>query len=124
MKFLLGILISVCVGALGAYALIHTSHAATLAVPQGYQAVLLDNNQVYFGKLSKLDTDYPMLTDVYYIQAAVNPETHQSTNVLTKRGKEWHAPDRMLINAHHIIMIEPVTDGSTVAHLIEQANKK
>ena len=91
---------------------------------QNYQAVLLDNNQVYFGKISGLGTDYPVLTDVFYIQSAVNPETKQTSNVLLKRGKEWHAPDRMLLNAHHIIMIEPVTGGSTVAKLIEQANKK
>ena len=97
---------------------------AATSQPLGYQAVLLDNNQVYFGKIASLNTDYPVLTDVYYIQTAVNQETHQSTNVLTKRGKEWHAPDKMLINRQHIIMIEPVTDGSTVAHLIEQASKK
>ena len=91
---------------------------------QGYQAVLLDNNQVFFGKVSGLGTDYPVLTDVFYIQTAVNPETKQTSNVLLKRGKEWHAPDKMLLNAHHIIMIEPVTGGSTVAKLIAEANQK
>jgi hypothetical protein len=91
---------------------------------QGYQAVLLDNNQVYFGKIADLGSDYPVLTDVFYIQSSVNPETKQAANVLLKRGKEWHAPDKMLLSAHHIIMIEPVTAGSTVAKLIDQANRK
>jgi hypothetical protein len=91
---------------------------------QNYQAVLLDNNQVYFGKISGLGTDYPVLKDVFYIQTAVNPATKQTSNILLKRGKEWHAPDQMLLNAHHIIMIEPVTGGSMVAKLIEEANKK
>lgn len=91
---------------------------------QGYQAVLLDNNQVYYGKLTGLGSDYPTLSDVFYIQTAVNPETKQTSNVLLKRGKEWHGPDKMLISARHIIMVEPVNPGSTVANLIEQAGKK
>jgi hypothetical protein len=91
---------------------------------KGYQAVLLDNNQVFFGKMADLDSDYPVLTDVFYIQSTVNQETKQQNNVLLKRGKEWHAPDKMVLNARHIIMIEPVTDGSTVAKLISQASGK
>jgi hypothetical protein len=91
---------------------------------QGYQAVLLDNNQVYYGKLTGLGSDYPTLTDVFYVQTAVNQETKQSSNVLLKRGKEWHAPDRMLLSARHIIMVEPVNAGSTVANLIDQASRK
>jgi hypothetical protein len=87
----------------------------------GYQAVLLDNNQVYYGRLSDLGTDYPVLTNVFYVQTVVNPQTKQTSNVLLKRGKEWHAPDKMLIDARHIVMIEPVTPGSTVAKLIDEA---
>ena len=91
---------------------------------KGYSAVLLDNNSVYFGKVADLGTDYPVLTDVFYIQSAVDQETKKQSNILVKRGKEWHAPDKMVLNARHIIMIEPVTDGSTVAKLIAQANGK
>lgn len=94
------------------------------AKARGYQAVLLDNNSVYFGKVADLGSDYPVLTDVFYIQTTVNQETKQQNNILLKRGKEWHAPDKMVLNARHIIMIEPVTDGSTVAKLIAQANGK
>jgi hypothetical protein len=91
---------------------------------KGYSAVLLDNNSVYFGKVADLGSDYPVLTDVFYIQSTVNQETKQQSNILVKRGKEWHAPDKMILNARHIIMIEPVTDGSTVAKLIDRANGK
>jgi hypothetical protein len=94
------------------------------AETRGYQAVLLDNNQVYFGKVADLGSDYPVLTDVFYIQTTVNQETKQQNNILLKRGKEWHAPDKMVLNARDIIMIEPVTAGSTVAKLIAQANGK
>jgi hypothetical protein len=94
------------------------------ATARGYNAVLLDNNSVYFGKVADLGTDYPVLTDVFYIQSTVNQETKQQSNILVKRGKEWHAPDKMVLNARHIIMIEPVTEGSTVAKLIARANGK
>ena len=90
----------------------------------GYQAVLLDNSQVYYGQLTGLNSDYPVLTNVYYVQTAVNQETRQASNILLKRGKEWHAPDRMLLSARHIIPIEPVTPGSTVAKLIQLGNQK
>lgn len=45
------------------------------------------------------------------------------TNMLVRRGKEWHPPDRMIINAPQIVLIEPVTSGSRVAQLIAEASK-
>jgi len=84
--------------------------------------VLLDNSQVYFGKIADLGSDYPVLTEVFYIQSTINQESKQQNNILLKRGKEWHAPDKMILNARHIVMVEPVTPGSTVANLILKAN--
>jgi len=92
--------------------------------PSAYSAVLLDNNQVYFGKLDKADTAYPVLTDVYYIQSQVNQETKAVTNILVRRGSEWHGPDRMYLNARHILLIEPVGPGSKVSQLIEADKNK
>jgi hypothetical protein len=84
-----------------------------------YSAVLLDNNQLYYGKLTNAGAQFPELTDVYYIQSQVNQETKAVTSVLVRRGSEWHGPDRMFLNEHHIILIEPVGTGSKVAQLIE-----
>jgi hypothetical protein len=75
-----------------------------------YQAVLLDNGQV--------------LTDVYYIQSQVDPQTKEPKNILIRRGNEWHAPNRSVINTRHIIVIEPVTAGSKVAELIAALKSK
>lgn len=86
-----------------------------------YSAVSLDSGAVFFGKLENLGSDYPVLTDVFYVQSGVNQQTKQVASVLIKRGKEWHAPNRMVLNARHIVFIEPVTEGSTVATLIAQA---
>jgi hypothetical protein len=87
-----------------------------------YAAVLLDNGQVYYGKLTNAGSRFPELTDVYYIQNQVNQETKVVTNVLVRRGNEWHGPDRMFLNERHIIFIEPVGTNSKVAELI-QADK-
>ena len=93
--------------------------APTLTTP--YQAVLLMNGSVYFGKLSRAWSDYPVLTDVYYLQSVTNNDTKQTSNVLVKRGKEWHGPDHMVINAKDIVLIEPVGETSKVAQLIAES---
>ena len=84
-----------------------------------YQAVLLSNGQVYYGRLEGYGTDHPLLREVYYIQSTVNPQTHEQTNILTRRGKEWHGPDRMYINPNQILLVEPVGTDSKVADLIK-----
>jgi len=84
-----------------------------------YAAVLLDNGQLYYGKLANADSSFPELTDVYYIQSQANQETKAVTSVLVRRGNELHGPDRMFLNEHHIVLIEPVGTTSKVAQLIE-----
>jgi hypothetical protein len=93
------------------------------AAGAGYSAVLLANGSVYFGKLEGLGSPYPILRDVYYVQSATDPETKKVTSVLVKRGREWHAPDRMIINEKSIIFVEPVGADSKVAQLIAESKK-
>ena len=88
-----------------------------------YQAVLLSNGAVYYGKLSGYGTHAPELTDVYYIISKTDPDTKQVSNVLVKRGKEPHGPDRMYLNASQIVFVEPVGPDSKVAQLISQAKQ-
>jgi hypothetical protein len=57
---------------------------------------------------------------VYYIVTQTNPQTKQSNNVLVKRGKELHKPDRMYLNPQLIVFVEPVGPNSKVAQLIAQ----
>jgi hypothetical protein len=85
-----------------------------------YHAVLLDNGQVYFGKLENLGTSYPTLTDVFYVHGETAQDSKQARNLLIQRGNEWHKPDRMRINASHIVLVEPVGPDSRVAQLIRE----
>lgn len=86
-----------------------------------YQCVLLTNGSVYFGKLEGYGTKYPVLRDVYYVTSQTNPDTKEVKNVLVKRGKELHSPDRMVLNPNHIILVEPVGGNSKVAELIRES---
>jgi hypothetical protein len=89
-----------------------------------YQAVLLDTGQVYYGRIEGLGTDYPVLREVYYVQSTTDPQTKQATNVLIRRGREWHGPELTVLNARHIAMIEPISPTSKVAALIAEQQKQ
>jgi hypothetical protein len=100
----------------------NTSPSAPVAFSTPYQAVVLVNGAAYYGKLEGYGTSRPVLTEVYYIVTQTNPETKQSSNVLVKRGKELHEPDRMYLNPGQILFVEPVGEKSKVAQLIAQAH--
>jgi len=93
----------------------------------GYQAVFLDNGQVYFGKLYAENSQYPVLKDIYYLQVTQPPqplregETPPANINLVKLGAELHGPaDEMRINRDHILFIEDLTSGSRVMQAIVQ----
>lgn len=94
------------------------SKSRSVKFDTAYQAVLLDSGQVYYGKVEGLGTRFPVMTDVFYVEHPVDPQTKEVKNILVRRGKEWHAPDHMVINARHIVLVEPVSPNSPVAQLI------
>ena len=103
------------------YHFIHRIREASVRFETPYQAVLLANSSVYFGHLQDYGGHHPVLTDVFYIVQQTDANTKQVNNVLVKRGKELHAPDRTYINPNEIIFVEPVGKDSKVAQLIAQA---
>jgi hypothetical protein len=117
------ILLGIAIGCAGVFAW-HHHHHRTIAFDTPFQAILLDTGQVYYGHVAGLGTDYPVVTDVYYVQSQTNPETKEVSNTLVRRGKEWHAPDRTYLNARHIVMVEPVGTSSKVAQLIAESKQK
>lgn len=119
----LGIVALVLVLVLGGGAWWFTSRK-TIALTTPYQAVLLSNGSAYFGQLQGLGTPYPVLTNVFYVKSTQDPNTKAISNALVKRGREWHAPDRMILNANMIVLVEPVNPASRVAQLIAQAKNQ
>ena len=91
-----------------------------------YDAVFLTNGQVYFGKLTDADTDYPDLKDIYYLQvgpqqgsgttAGQTPAASQQSISLVKLGNELHGPvDEMHISRNQILFYEDLkSDGQVV----------
>ncbi len=91
-----------------------------LKFPTEYQAIFLDNGQVFFGRLQDDGSSYLTLRDVFYIKQQANTDKKEAQSILVKRGSEWHAPDFMRINSRHIVLIEPVAADSRVALLIRE----
>lgn len=100
------------------------AHPRAVEFATPYQAVQLTNGQVFFGRLDGYGTSNPVLSEVYYVQTNVDPQTKQQNSVLLKRGKEWHGPNRMYINPQQIVIVEPVDPDSRVGVLIANAKLK
>lgn len=101
------------------------ANAGTDLNKDGYQAVFMDNNQVYFGKITKMDKDQVILEDIYYLQVQqVQPkpeEEAQGKLTLVKLGNEIHGPDdQMVINAEHMMFWENLRDEGKVVQAIKQ----
>ncbi|MDB5181327.1 MAG: hypothetical protein JWP13_90 [Candidatus Saccharibacteria bacterium] len=95
-----------------------------------FQAVFLNNGQVYFGNIKDLNGKYINLNNIYYLQTSgangqAAAATTDSSNVsLVKLGCELHAPyDQMVINRDQVIFWENLKDDSQVAKAIAQYKK-
>ena len=82
-----------------------------------YQAVFLTNDQIYFGRLKNVSSDYLVLYDVYY--AKVNKD---GAGQLVKLGEgEPHGPrGEMIINQDRVLFWENLKSDSPVVKAIQQ----
>lgn len=93
----------------------------------GYSAVFLANDQVYFGKLSDANSQYPKLAEVYYLrvdrplQPPPATESAQPDVQLVKLGNELHGPlDEIKFNRDQILYIEDLKDDSRIVVAIRE----
>ena len=89
-----------------------------------YQAVFLNNGQVYFGKIKSMDSKIVILDDVFYIEAqnATNTTAASNNYTLRKLGtSELHSPeDRMVISRDQVTFWENIKDTGRVVTAIKQ----
>ena len=86
-----------------------------------HYAVVLNNGQSIFAHVDRVNTGELELSDVYYVQSRMNPETKEVQNALVRRGMiEWHSPKKMLVNTRNVLIMEPVDPESKVAKLIAE----
>ena len=84
-----------------------------------YQAVFLDNGQVYFGRLKRPKGEFYSLTDVFYLQSGSTGLDQSASLSLTKLGSEAHGPeDKMEISVAHILFVEDMKEDSKVVSAI------
>jgi len=58
---------------------------------------LESHDLVSFGKISETDTKFSFLSNVFNMPCTMHNETKQVSNVLVKRGSEWHAPNLFVL---------------------------
>lgn len=97
-----------------------------------YQAVFLTNGQVYFGKLSDLNSGYAKLSDIYYLQVTQQPGSEEALQTgdnaqvdpqisLAQLGNELHGPEReMYISQDQILFWENLRDDGDVVTAIRE----
>ena len=114
---------------IGGYWFLSRSQLSTQIDSGKYQAVFLSSGQVYFGKLTAVDSQYLKLSGVFYIQSqqdAASDEdqitTQESTGMqLIKLGEEVHGPeDTMIINRDQMLFFENLKSDGKVTQLIRQ----
>lgn len=96
-----------------------------------YVEVVLRSNEVFYGKIKKLNTPYPVLTETAYVvlvqtvQAGEVPEEAttapiQPNRQLVKRGGEPEGSgDEMVLNKDQIVRISKLRPDSQVVQIME-----
>lgn len=131
-KLRLGFWIIIIIGVILVFVVLIRGQELIIRTPEAYQAVFLDNGQVYFGKLKAVNRDWWSLTDIYYLRAGTIQQgalgEDQARDVptlsqldLIKLGAELHAPkDEMIINKTHVIFYEEISENGEVMKLIRK----
>lgn len=81
-----------------------------------YQAIFLDDKQIYFGKLRDINSQFPILDDVYYVVV----EEGATAGRLVRLGEtEPHRPKNMMvINQNRILFWENLETDSQIVNTI------
>jgi len=121
--FILVVVLTAIAGGLGWF--VSRFPSDTITLNSDYQAVFLDNGQVYFGKITQQRTEYLYLTQVFYLQSGVSALDAEANIALVKLGNEMHGPkDEMFISNDRILFVENLKDDSKVVQAILQYQSK
>lgn len=89
-----------------------------------YQAVFLNNGQVYFGNIQDLNDNYVRMTNIYYLTQNSSSSSSSSSNnySLVKLGcQQIHDPlDEMVINRSQVTFWENLNSNGKVVSSIKQ----
>ncbi|MEI8072738.1 MAG: hypothetical protein WCH00_01430 [Candidatus Saccharibacteria bacterium] len=125
------VLIAITIATAGAIKLDEIIKTKSSVKSNEYQAVFLNNNMVYFGKVAEINDKFIKITNVYYLQNSKASTASASTDIqqqsqlsLTKLGGEIHGPeDAMYINSKEVLFWENLKPDSKVSSAIRNNSK-
>jgi len=125
------VIFALLVGTFGGYVWANSTTATDTGIDsKKYQAVYLMNGQLYFGKLSMLDTNRFTLTNVYYLQAGTSQEATSTGSAATssdaskfqliKLTRAIYGPsDEMIISKDQVLYYQNLNADSKASQLIQ-----
>lgn len=90
----------------------------------GYQAVILANDKVYFGRIEDVGGGFFRLEDAFFLRERRESDDAAPVRALLPVSRELHAPEnRMLIRKDHVVLVENLTDDSPVLEEIRRQKR-
>lgn len=87
-------------------------------------AVMLSNQQVYYGSLVRVTRDAVVLQDVFYVTASPDAQGNRINKLVRRAENDWHGPKSMSIPIDKVVFIEVVGPNSSVAKLVSDARAR
>lgn len=89
--------------------------------PSRYQAVILVNDKVYFGRLSVANDAFFRLDDAFFLRETRENPDADPVRTLLPVNRELHAPENsMLIRQDEVVLIEDLDEESPVLEEIKR----
>lgn len=86
-----------------------------------FQAVVLSNDRVYFGRMQGRRGDFYLLTDVYFLRETPGAEGEEAVREVLPLSAELQQPEnRLLVHEAHLVVVENLDRDSEVLRTIER----
>lgn len=90
-----------------------------------YQAVILSNDKVYFGRITDASSTFFALDDAFFLRETREDENAQPQRALLPVNAELHAPEnRMLIRKDEVVLVENLAEDSPVLNEIKRQTEE
>lgn len=86
-----------------------------------YQAVILTNDKVYFGRIRSVSDDFYELDSAFFLRETRESEDAEPQRALLPVNREIHAPDNaMLIRKDEVVLVENLAQDSPILEEIKR----
>lgn len=86
-----------------------------------YQAVILSNDKVYFGRIEAANDEFYRLDDAFFLRETRESAEAEPQRALLPINREIHAPENsMLIRKDEVVLVENLAEDSPIQAEIER----